>query len=201
VDSGFGEGDEIPQAYDSLIAKVVAWAPTREDARRRMLRALDEFVIEGIPTTIPAHKVLLESPPYIDGTYTTRTVEDGALDQLIGQVVPAVAGTWGRHPEAAVLMIEGSAVRLWHPAMAASAGAATWRRGSGEGTVVATMHGTIVKVLVRPGDVVESGHPVAILEAMKMETQLAAPAGGTVKSVDVEAGDIVESGRIVAVIE
>jgi len=63
------------------------------------------------------------------------------------------------------------------------------------------MHGTIVKVLVRPGDVVESGHPVAILEAMKMETQLAAPAGGTVKSVDVEAGDIVESGRIVAVIE
>jgi len=202
VDSGFGEGDEIPQAYDSLIAKVVAWAPTREDARRRMRRALDEFVVEGVPTTMPAHKVLLESPQFVDGTYTTRTAEGGALDELIGQTVPTAADIAGWHSEAAVLMVEGSAVRLWHPAMAASASAATIARGrSGQGSVVAPMHGTIIKVLVRPGDVVESGHPVAILEAMKMETQLAAPAGGTVKSVDVEAGDIVESGRIVAVIE
>jgi acetyl-CoA/propionyl-CoA carboxylase biotin carboxyl carrier protein len=201
VDSGFGEGDEIPPAYDSLIAKVVAWAPTREDARRRMLRALEEFVIEGVPTTMPAHKILLESPQFVDGTYTTRTAEGGALEMLRGPTVPAAADTSGRR-EPVVLMIEGSAVRLWHPAMAASAAAAsTARRGPGQGSVVAPMHGTIIKVLVRPGDVVESGDPVAILEAMKMETQLTAAAGGTVKGVEVETGDIVESGRIVAVIE
>ena len=63
------------------------------------------------------------------------------------------------------------------------------------------MHGTIIKVWVRPGDVVESGDAVAILEAMKMETQLTAAVGGTVKAVEVETGDIVESGRIVVVIE
>jgi len=202
VDSGFGEGDEIPTAYDSLIAKVVAWAPTRDDARRRMLRALDEFLIGGIPTTIPAHKILLESTEFVDGTYTTRTVEGGGLDLLIGPTVPASAKTSERRWEPVILMVGGSAVRLWHPAMAASAAAATTARGgSGQGSVVAPMHGTIIKVLVQPGEVIESGHPVAILEAMKMETQLTAPAGGTVKAVEVEAGDIVESGRIVAVIE
>ena len=99
-------------------------------------------------------------------------------------------------------MVAGTPVRLWHPAMAGSAAAATSaRRDSGPGAVLAPMHGTILRVMVGPGDVVESGHTVAILEAMKMETQLTAPTGGTVKAVEVEAGDIVESGRIVAVIE
>ena len=60
VDCGFGEGDEVPGAYDSLVAKLVVHAATREEARRRMLRALGEFRIEGIPTTIPAHVSLLE---------------------------------------------------------------------------------------------------------------------------------------------
>ena len=203
VDSGFGEGDEIPRAYDSLIAKVVAWAPTREDARRRMLRALEEFVVEGIPTTIPAHRILLEAPAFVDGSYTTQTVEGGALDTLMSPTVPAGADTVGRISEPAVLMVAGAPVRLWHPAMAGSAAAASTsgRRDSGPGAVLAPMHGTILRVMVQPGDVVESGHPVAILEAMKMETQLTAPTGGTVKAVEVEAGDIVESGRIVAVIE
>jgi acetyl-CoA/propionyl-CoA carboxylase biotin carboxyl carrier protein len=198
VDAGFGEGDEIPPAYDSLIAKLVAWGPTREESRRRMLRALDEFVIEGIPTTIAAHRVLLDRPEFVDGSYTTGTVEGGALDSLMAETVLAATDT----PTAAVLMVEGNPVRLWHPAMAASAASATsGQTRTGRGEVIAPMHGTILKVLVAQGDLVEAGDAVAILEAMKMEMQLTAPAGGTVKSVDVESGDIVESGRVVAVIE
>jgi acetyl-CoA/propionyl-CoA/long-chain acyl-CoA carboxylase, biotin carboxylase, biotin carboxyl carrier protein len=203
VDSGFGEGDEIPGAYDSLIAKLIVWGPTREEARRRMLRALDEYVIEGIRTTIPAHRVLLELPEFVDGSYTTRTVEGGALDLLIPTTVtPATDTTDGGHVSASVLLVHGTQARLWNPAIAGAVSAAATRReaAGGQGAVVAPMHGTVLKVLVAKGDSVSAGDPVAVLEAMKMETHVAATAAGTIEAVKVQAGDVVESGEVVAVI-
>jgi acetyl-CoA/propionyl-CoA carboxylase biotin carboxyl carrier protein len=199
VDSGFEEGDEIPDAYDSLIAKLVAWAPTREEARRRMLRALAEFEIEGVPTTLAAHRVLLDHPEFVEGTYTTRTVESGALDTLAAEQGPAGGHAAGAEP---VLLVSGAAVRLWNPAMAASVSASSGdARPVGQGTVVAPMHGTILKVLAAAGDRVEAGDPVAILEAMKMETHVAATTTGVVTAVNVEPGAIVESGQVIALVE
>jgi acetyl-CoA/propionyl-CoA carboxylase biotin carboxyl carrier protein len=198
VDSGFAEGDDIPAAYDSLIAKLVAWGSDREEARRRMIRALGEFEIEGIPTTIPAHLVLMDSPEFVDGSYTTRTVEGGILDILTArkEAPPADADAGG------VLLLHGAPVRLWHPAVAGSVSAAA-RTGvprAAQGAVVAPMHGTILKVLVAEGDGVESGDPIAVLEAMKMETQVSATASGTVTGLKVEAGSVVEAGQEIAVI-
>ncbi len=190
VDSGFGEGDEIPRAYDSLLAKVVVWGGTREEARRRMLRALDEFRIDGVPTTIPAHRVLLDSPAFVAGTYTTRSIEDVDLAS-IGSATPG-PGAPG------ILLVEGSPAALWHPAIASFVAPAGSGGGPDRGAVVAPMHGTILKILVARGDAVETGDPVAVLEAMKMETFLAAPADGAVSSIDVDQGDVVESGQIVA---
>ena len=198
MDSGFGEGDDIPAAYDSLIAKLVTWGSDREEARHRMLRALDEFEIEGIPTTIPAHRVLLDMPEFVDGSYTTKTVEGGALDVLTARKVPPPSDTESER----VLMLHGSPVRLWHPAIAGSVSAAA-RRGvtaTQKGAVVAPMHGTILKLLIAEGDRVESGDPVAVLEAMKMETQISAPSSGAVTEVRVEAGAIVEAGQEIALI-
>jgi acetyl-CoA/propionyl-CoA/long-chain acyl-CoA carboxylase, biotin carboxylase, biotin carboxyl carrier protein len=198
VDSGFGEGDDIPAAYDSLIAKLVTWGSDREEARHRMLRALDEFEIEGIPTTIPAHGVLLALPEFIDGSYTTKTVEGGASDMLRApKGAPPSSGDAG-----GVLLLHGSPVRLWHPAIAGSVPAASHggTPARTEGAVVAPMHGTILKLLVVKGDRVEAGDPVAVLEAMKMETRLSAPASGTVTDVRVQAGAIVESGQEIALI-
>jgi len=202
VDSGFGEGDEIPGAYDSLIAKLIAWGATREDGRRRMLRALDEYVVDGIRTTIPAHRALLELPEFVDGSYTTRTVEGGALGSLIPATVPpATDTTGGDDVSASVLLVRGTPARLWNPAIAASVSAATSREAAGgQGAVVAPMHGTVLKVLVAEGDRVSAGDPVAVLEAMKMETHVAATASGTIEAVKVQAGDVVESGEVVAVI-
>ena len=197
VDSGFGEGDEIPRAYDSLVAKLISWGATREEARRRMLRALGEFRVEGIPTTIPAHRLLLQHPAFLDGSYTTRTVEEGALDSLIqtsGRSGRAEVGNGG-----SVVMIGGLAARLWNPAMAGSVSAAGRVRGSADsGAVVAPMHGTILEVLVSQGDAVKTGDLVAVIEAMKMETQVVATASGTVTSIDVTPGAVVEAGQAIA---
>jgi acetyl-CoA/propionyl-CoA carboxylase biotin carboxyl carrier protein len=195
VDSGYGEGDEVPGAYDSLVAKLIARASGREEARRRMLRALREFRIEGIPTTIPAHLSLLEHEEFGDGTYTTRTLEAGALEGL----APA-ASAEAPTDQQAVLLVGGLPVRLWNPGMAASAPHASARtgRGAANGVVASPMQGTILEVDVAVGDAVEQGDPVAVLEAMKMETRVAASRSGAVTAVHVAAGQVVEAGQPIA---
>ncbi|MBA3552445.1 MAG: hypothetical protein H0W27_06210, partial [Actinobacteria bacterium] len=193
VDSGFGEGDEVPPAFDSLIAKLVTWGNDREEARRRMLRALDEFEIEGIPTTIPAHRLLLRDLRFVDGTYSTATVTSELLESLEPSDSSEDASG-----DRAVLLVNGTSARLWHPSIASSVSAATRGDGAGGlGSVVAPMHGTILKVLVSKGSTVRAGEPVAVLEAMKMETSLTSPAGGIVEEVPVETGSVVEAGEVV----
>jgi acetyl-CoA/propionyl-CoA carboxylase biotin carboxyl carrier protein len=191
VDSGYGPGDAVPDAYDSLIAKLVVWAPTREEARRRMLRALDEFVVDGVATTIPAHRMLLQQPDFEDGSYSTVTVEQAGLEGL--------APVGGSAPEA-VLLVQGRPVRLWHPAMAEQAAGSTGASGD-SGAVVAPMHGTVLKILVAKGERIEVGDPVAVLEAMKMETAVLAPSTGAVEEVHVKEGDVVASGDLLAEVD
>ena len=192
VDSGYEAGDTVPETYDSLIAKLITWGNDREEARARMLRALDEMVVEGIETSIPAHRVLLSEDSFVRGGHTTRTIEgDGVLEDL--------ARTQAADEEQAnVLMVQGRAVRLWSPAMAASAAAAVQTAG---GDLVAPMQGTILKVLAKQGDRVEAGDAVIVLEAMKMETTISAPLGGTITDLSVEVGDSVGAGQVVAMIE
>jgi acetyl-CoA/propionyl-CoA carboxylase biotin carboxyl carrier protein len=91
-DGGYEEGDTVSQYYDNLVGKLIVWAPDRERAAKRMLRALDEFVIEGIHTTIPAHKALISHPDFTAGAHSTKWVEDevdGALFKTAGAPAPA----------------------------------------------------------------------------------------------------------------
>lgn len=194
VDSGYEQGDAVPDAYDSLIAKVITWGNDREEARVRMVRALQEMVVEGVSTSIPAHLVLLQEESFIQGTHTTRTIEgDGALEKLSQQAAPAGGA------ESNVLLVQGRPVHLWHTSMAASASAATSAGAAGQ--LVAPMQGTILKVLVGDGDEVAAGDPIVVLEAMKMETTIAADHAGTVAEIPVAPGESVGAGQVVAVIE
>ncbi|MGH2753221.1 MAG: biotin/lipoyl-containing protein, partial [Actinomycetota bacterium] len=191
VDSGYREGDEVPGAYDSLIAKVVTLGNDREEARARMIRALKEFTIEGVATTIPAHLLLLEATEFAEGTHTTRTVEESGILAGLATELPA--------EDADVLMVAGRPVRLWNPAMAASAPAAVHGVATG-GDLVAPMQGTIVKVFVTEGQHVDVGDPLVVLEAMKMETVISATAAGTVESLPVAPGDTAGAGQVLVVV-
>ena len=193
VDSGYSAGDTVPEAYDSLIAKLITWGNDRDEARTRMLRALREMVVEGIATSIPAHLTLLEEVSFVKGDHTTRTIEGGGVLDALARSADTPA------EEDNVLLVQGRPVRLWNPAMAASASAAVGAGAAGD--LVAPMQGTILKVLASEGDEVQPGDAIVVLEAMKMETTIAAARAGKVAEVLVSAGDSVGAGQVVAVLE
>ncbi|HEY8081501.1 MAG TPA: acetyl-CoA carboxylase biotin carboxylase subunit [Acidimicrobiales bacterium] len=212
VDAGYGSGDTVSQFYDNLIAKVVTWGADREQARRRMLRALDETRIDGVATTIPADVAILSHPDFVAGEHSTKWVEE-RLD--FGSVAPI---TWpgesdddGRVRRSVTAEVGGQRyeVDLWLPAgnLGGSGASKPSRRtthagvtGGGTGEVTVPMQGTVVKVLVAAGDAVEEGQTVVILEAMKMENSVAADRAGTIAEVRVTAGDSVGAGDVVAVV-
>jgi acetyl-CoA/propionyl-CoA carboxylase biotin carboxyl carrier protein len=226
LDAGYESGDTVSQFYDNLVAKLVVWGHDREAARRRMLRAIDETVIEGVATTLPADVAILSHPDFVSGEHSTNWVEQ-TLD-LSGVVAataapPTVAPDQGEEAVARVLRdvtaeIDGRRyqVKLWVPDLGDTVsttggggparGAGPKRpkataSGAGSGTVAVPMQGTIVRVMVAEGDTVEVGQTVCVLEAMKMENNVNAEKAGTVKEVRVQAGESVGPGDVIAVIE
>jgi acetyl-CoA/propionyl-CoA carboxylase biotin carboxyl carrier protein len=219
-DGGYEQGDTISQHYDNLVGKLVVWAPDRDAARHRMLRALDELEIGGIATTIPAHRALLAHPDFGAATHSTKWVEE-EIDATTFTAGAATATAPAAPAEGAELVEQNAtvevngkrfSVRLWLPE--AAAGPAPRRRaaprprpgagagsGGGTGTISAPMQGTIVKVLVSVGDAVEAGQAVLVLEAMKMENHINAETSGTVREVRVQEGDTVGTGDVLVVIE
>ena len=220
LDAGYESGDTVSQYYDNLIAKMIVWAPDREAARRRMLRAIDETSITGVATTLPADVAILTHPDFAAVRYSTKWVEDVLdLSNLVVETAgaPAPTSTEDEVPTVqrdVTAEVDGRrfSVRLWVPDLGTSAApgrvagrpkraAAAASAGSGSGQVTVPMQGTIVKVLVAVGDVVEVGQTICLLEAMKMENAVAAEKDGVIKELKVSAGDSVGTGDVVAVIE
>ena len=209
IDSGVEEGRRVAGDYDSMFAKLIAWGEDRETARRRILRALRELEVEGIPTTVPFHLWVLETKEFREATAHTRWVEQ-ALEA--GEFQPEGERTDGAVSGAAVrplrLMVEVEGrrvpVSVWGdevrtaPTPPVSSGGG--HAAGGVGIVAAPMQGTILEVKVEAGQQVAAGDVVCILEAMKMENHIAATLEGTVKELAVSKGDVVESGQKIAVI-
>jgi len=210
LDTGFTEGRRISGDYDSLFAKLIVWGEDREQARRRMLRALDEFEVEGIPTTIPFHQWVLQTEEFRNATAHTRWVEQ-ALEAGEFKRPEELAGGFGSslgptRPLHLVVEVDGHRVpvKVWGdevrtPPPAPAAGAAGHHGGAG--VIAAPMQGTILEVKVAEGQQVAAGEVVAILEAMKMENHIAATVEGTVAEIVVSKGQAVETGQPLVVIE
>lgn len=211
-DGGYEAGDEISQYYDNLIGKLICWGQDRDTAIARTLRALREFEVEGVATTIPADIAILAHPDFKAVDHYTRWVEND-LD-LTGVTTPGLPSGDDDSDEPKVrrdaqVEVNGKLfnVSMWVPAIPGN-GATTKRRrnaaatggGSGSGQVSVPMQGTVVKVEVEVGQLVEAGETIIVLEAMKMENNVPAEKAGTVSEIRVSPGDSVGSGDIVAVI-
>ena len=207
VDAGVATGWEIPRDYDSLVAKVIGYGADRDEARRKLLRACEETIVEGVPTTLDFHRLALTHDDFVAGRVSTISVErewdlsgippaappePGAGPPQPSRTVTVEVG--GRHLEGALFENHDRGEARRRKATARSA------TGGGPGELTAPMQGTIVKAAVEPGDPVKAGDTIVVLEAMKMENPVAAARDGVVQRLEVAPGDNVNAGALLAVI-
>ncbi len=215
VDSGVAAGSEVVGLYDPLIAKLVVQGVDREHARRRMLRALDEYQIGGVTTLLGFHRALLEHACFIAGQTCHGVVESKELaeraEQLSHQQTTLAASADGRLRErVSSVELDG---RLYEvkalvpePPFVELARRRRERTGRGahhgaaKDAVVTPMQGTVLAVEVADGDDVRAGQVICIVEAMKMENEITAHRDGVVTELSVKPGQAVTTGQVVCVI-
>jgi acetyl-CoA/propionyl-CoA carboxylase, biotin carboxylase, biotin carboxyl carrier protein len=227
LDAGYTAGQTVPQAFDSLIAKLIITGASREQALERSRRALAEFEIDGMPTVLPFHRAVVNDPAFTEDPFRvhTRWIET----EFSSEIPPytADAADAGDSSEAAreriTVEVGGKRLEVTLPAGLAAAGGATGagtagqatararggRRGaSGRGDraqggkasgdeLVSPMQGTIVKIVAADGEQVEAGDTIVVLEAMKMEQPLTAHKAGTVSGLSVQVGQTVPAGAVI----
>jgi acetyl-CoA/propionyl-CoA/long-chain acyl-CoA carboxylase, biotin carboxylase, biotin carboxyl carrier protein len=225
VDSGVGPGSEITPMYDPMVAKLIVWDADREQATRRMVRALAEYEIEGLKTLIPFHTALLQTDQWARGETCRDLVED--RQWLKALAFPPPVRTDGDEDAADAVerdyTVEVSGRRFdvkvigppGAPGVNGTAPAAPTgtrprprraeRAGGGGGgasgdTLVSPLQGNMWKVLVEQGQTVEEGQLVCIIEAMKMENEITAHKAGVVAELAVKEGEPITSGATIAVI-
>ena len=209
VDSGVTEGSEIVGIYDPLVAKLVVWDSDRERARRRMLRALDEYVIEGVTTLIGFHRALLEHPCFVAGETCFGLVEEiaehapepkAAARAGSGRAQEQIVGVEldGRRFEVALLLPEPPHAELARRRRERTRDGA--HHAAAREAVVSPMQGTVLAVEVKEGDEVREGQVVCVVEAMKMENEITAHRPGVVTGLSVEEGEQVTTGQVICVV-
>ncbi len=214
VDAGYDEGETVPGAFDSLIAKVIVSGSDRPQALARARRALAEFVVEGMPTVIPFHRRVLADPAFTgsDGGFRvhTRWIETEFDNSIPPHDAVSADPVEASERERVVVEVGGKRLEVVLPAgLGTTAGRSPSRRParrhtprSGQAAVsgdalTSPMQGTIVKIAVAEGDTVAAGDLVVVLEAMKMEQPLTAHKPGRVSGLKAEVGTSVTAGAVV----
>lgn len=223
VDSGVEQGDVISGNFDSMLSKLIITGATRPQALQRARRALEEMVVEGIPTVIPFDLAVVSDPAFApaEGPFKvhTRWIETEFSNNLPAWTpdAPTDADGSAEDRQRVVVEVGGKRLEVVLPASLGTPGTAAGaaakpgkskKRSRSAGPAAATgkaltspMQGTIVKVAVAHGDVVSEGDLVVVLEAMKMEQPLTAHRSGTITGLTATAGETVSAGAIIATIE
>ncbi len=217
VDSGVTQGSTISQYYDNMVAKLIVSGRDRDEVIRRSKRALREFEVTGVDTTIGAHLRILENDAFRSGDVTTRLIEDSMdFSDLERPTAPTLPEDEELSERTMTVEVGGRrfSVKYWAEVMTApgSGSRVAPRRkapklgkqsdgGDGQGVVTAPMQGTIVKIHHKAGEAVAAGDPVCVLEAMKMENEIKATTSGEIVDLKVQVGDTVSAGSILMIIK
>ncbi len=216
MDSGVREGSVVGGQFDSMLAKLIVFGETREEALQRSRRALSEYMIEGMPTVVPFHRHIVENPAFVgDDTHFdvyTKWIEEEWDNPIPPYVDPVDAEEVEEATpnQKVVVEIDGRRVEIALPGDLALAGGgaggakkkAKKRRSGGSkagisgDAVAAPMQGTVIKVNVEEGQEVAEGEVVVVLEAMKMENPVKAHKSGVVTDLAVSAGEGVTKGSV-----
>jgi acetyl-CoA/propionyl-CoA carboxylase biotin carboxyl carrier protein len=214
-DSGVETGGEVAGAFDSMLAKLIVTGATRDEALQRARRALDELVVEGMPTVIPFHRAVVRDEAFTTEPFTvhTRWIETEWDNQVAPYDAAPAEQDEGTPRQTVVVEVGGRRLEVSLPAGLAAGGAAPGaaakprkRGGGGSGSaasgdsLTSPMQGTIVKVAVEDGATVEAGDLVVVLEAMKMEQPINAHKAGTISGLTAEVGGAVTSGAVLCTI-
>jgi acetyl-CoA/propionyl-CoA carboxylase, biotin carboxylase, biotin carboxyl carrier protein len=222
LDAGYAVGMTVPQAFDSLIAKLIVTGATRTQALERARRALSEFDIEGMPTVLPFHRAVVRDAAFTNEPFSvhTRWIET----EFSSDIAP-FTGTAGADDDAGpreriTVEVGGKRLEVTVPAGLGTAGPAggfgsarsaggaggrarSARRGGAAGgaqtgdELVSPMQGTIVKIVAADGEQVAAGDTIVVLEAMKMEQPLTAHKAGTVTGLSISVGQTVPAGAVI----
>jgi acetyl-CoA/propionyl-CoA carboxylase biotin carboxyl carrier protein len=230
LDDALRQGDDLVTDYDSMIAKLIVHGGDREECFARSERALAEYDIEGIPTIIPFHRLMLTDDEFTAGTHTTKYLDE----ELEQERLETAQDRWGTETTTSTedgemvereFTVEVNGKRfevnleeraeLFEAAGGGAGGAQQPSRSGGSGgggsdaaavtadgeVVSAEMQGTILEVNIEEGDTVNPGDVICVLEAMKMENDVIAETGGTVTEIAVAEGDSVDQGDPLVVLE
>ena len=219
-DSGFVAGDVIGGNFDSMLAKLIVTGADREQALQRARRALAELSIEGMPTVIPFHRVVLDDPAFAPAEGGEFKVHTRWIETEFNNTIPMYSGAPGSvdsdEDERTTVVVEVNGKRLevslpdlgggTKPAAKPAAKTRKSRsaRGAAKGggdELTSPMQGTIVKVAASDGDTVAEGDLILVLEAMKMEQPITAHKAGKVSGLSAKPGDTVTSGAVLATIK
>ncbi|WP_423852121.1 acetyl/propionyl/methylcrotonyl-CoA carboxylase subunit alpha [Aeromicrobium sp.] len=216
LDGGYEQGETIPGSFDSLVAKLVISGTSREQVLARSRRALDEFVVDGMPTVIPFHRSVVDDPAFTAddgsfGVYTTWIETD-----YVNELEPYAGSSETDEPderERVVVEVGGKRVEVVLPGgLGASAAPSTTKKAkrkagksagaaaSGD-SLTAPMQGTVVKVTVTEGQTVAAGDQIVVVEAMKMEQPINAHKAGVITGLSAEVGATVTSGEVITEIK
>jgi len=219
VDAALGAGGTILSTYDSMIAKLITWGRDRDEAVARMRRALTDYEIGGVPTTIPFHQRVMRHPAFLAGEASTTflldhpdVLEIPAAAAMNGSGTPEVPDAVPR-PARMIVEVDGRRFDVAVSGLALNGSAS--RKGSrrrpgrsrsgdpavaGGDELISPIQGTVLRVAVEEGQAVDAGTLICVVEAMKMENELTAHRAGVVTALGVSAGETVQIGAVVATI-
>lgn len=219
-DSGFVAGDVIGGNFDSMLAKLIITGADRKQALQRARRALAELSIEGMPTVIPFHRVVLDDPAFAPAEGGEFKVHTRWIETEFNNTIPMYSGAPGSvdsdedERTTVVVEVNGKRMEVSLPDLgggtkpAAKPAAKTRKSRSARGAakgggdeLTSPMQGTIVKVAASDGDTVAEGDLILVLEAMKMEQPITAHKAGKVSGLSAKPGDTVTSGAVLATIK